>query len=187
MATTYPELAKEWHPTKNGSLNPCDVTYGSEKKVWWYLPYDDPKTGKHYDFEWKAIIYARTSGAGCPFLSESIGERFVRKYLSANAIMYEEQKSFEELVGTGGAHLSYDFFLDHSGILIEYQGIQHYKAIDFFGGKEQLKKQKEHDLRKRQFAAKSGYQLIEISYKYDTYDVVADYLNQNLLPLLQRE
>ena len=25
MATTHPELAKQWHPTKNGDLTPFDV------------------------------------------------------------------------------------------------------------------------------------------------------------------
>ena len=31
----YPEIAAEWHPTKNGELKPENVTYGSEKRVWW--------------------------------------------------------------------------------------------------------------------------------------------------------
>ena len=35
LATTHPELAKQWHPTKNGDLTSSDVTYGSEKRVWW--------------------------------------------------------------------------------------------------------------------------------------------------------
>jgi hypothetical protein len=30
-----PELAKEWYPTKNGSLTSADFTPGSNKKVWW--------------------------------------------------------------------------------------------------------------------------------------------------------
>ncbi|HSN23256.1 MAG TPA: zinc-ribbon domain-containing protein, partial [Methylomicrobium sp.] len=30
-----PDLAKEWHPTKNGNLGPKDVTPGSAKKIWW--------------------------------------------------------------------------------------------------------------------------------------------------------
>lgn len=30
-----PDLAKEWHPTRNGSLGPRDVTPGSRRKVWW--------------------------------------------------------------------------------------------------------------------------------------------------------
>jgi len=29
------ELAKEWHPTKNGRLTPEDVTMAQNKKVWW--------------------------------------------------------------------------------------------------------------------------------------------------------
>ena len=30
-----PDLAKEWHPTKNGSLSPKDVTPESQMEVWW--------------------------------------------------------------------------------------------------------------------------------------------------------
>ena len=66
LATLHPELANEWHPTKNGTLTPQDVTFGTDKKVWWILPYDDPKTGKHYDFEWQASISSRVHGSGCP-------------------------------------------------------------------------------------------------------------------------
>ena len=72
LATTHPELANQWHPTKNGNLKPTDVTFGSNKKVWWYLPYDDPNTGKHFDFEWEVSIDHRTiRKSGCPFLSNS--------------------------------------------------------------------------------------------------------------------
>ena len=71
LETTYPELAQEWHPTKNGDLKPSEITYGSRIKVWWYLPYDDPQTGKHFDFEWQAVVYSRTGDKvkSCPFLS----------------------------------------------------------------------------------------------------------------------
>ena len=60
LQSNYPELAKEWHPIKNGSLKPTDVTCCSGKSVWWYLPYDDPETGKHFNFEWEMIINKRT-------------------------------------------------------------------------------------------------------------------------------
>ena len=45
LAETHPELAKEWHPTKNESLTPNDVTPGSKKRVWW-------KCDKGLDHEW---------------------------------------------------------------------------------------------------------------------------------------
>lgn len=70
LATKFPKIASEWHPTKNGNLKPTDFTHGSEKRVWWYLPYDDPATGKHFDFEWEATINTRTSGkGGCPYIT----------------------------------------------------------------------------------------------------------------------
>lgn len=35
LGTVNPSLAREWHPTKNGSLTPRDVTPSSGKKAWW--------------------------------------------------------------------------------------------------------------------------------------------------------
>ncbi len=70
LIVTYgdPELAAEWHPTKNGKDKPDLYTEGSSKKAWWFLPYDDPKTGKHFDFEWESKIASRNYGVGCPFI-----------------------------------------------------------------------------------------------------------------------
>ena len=68
LATVNPGLAAEWHPTKNGDLTPYDVTAGSNKKIWWFLPYDNPETGEHFDFEWQARITDRNKGSKCPFV-----------------------------------------------------------------------------------------------------------------------
>lgn len=35
LATVNPELAAQWHPTKNGDLTPADVKAGSTNRVWW--------------------------------------------------------------------------------------------------------------------------------------------------------
>jgi hypothetical protein len=53
-----PDLAKEWHPTRNGSLGPKDVTPGSRKKVWWLC-----EKG-HW---WLAPVRCRTRGMRCSF------------------------------------------------------------------------------------------------------------------------
>lgn len=60
LATQYPELAKEWNPTKNFDLTPSDVPPGTHRKVWW-------KCAKGH--EWQAQIKARVSGTGCPYCS----------------------------------------------------------------------------------------------------------------------
>jgi len=58
LRTKAPEIAKEWHPTKNGKLKPDMVTSQTGKKVWWL-----GKCGH----EWQAAISHRTNGRGCPF------------------------------------------------------------------------------------------------------------------------
>ena len=35
MATTHPHLAAEWHPHKNGELQPTAVVAGTAKSIWW--------------------------------------------------------------------------------------------------------------------------------------------------------
>jgi len=56
-----PELAKEWHPTKNNDLKPEDITEGRFKPVWWKCT----KCG----YEWQASPNNRKKGVGCPHCS----------------------------------------------------------------------------------------------------------------------
>jgi hypothetical protein len=61
LARRAPDIAKEWHPTKNGSLRPKDVVPGSNRRVWWACP-------KGADHEWQAMVRDRTvGGTGCPY------------------------------------------------------------------------------------------------------------------------
>ena len=60
LQTAAPLLAKQWHPTKNGDLQPSQITPGSARKVWWRC-----ESGH----EWQAEVYSRTAGRGCPVCS----------------------------------------------------------------------------------------------------------------------
>jgi hypothetical protein len=62
LAELNPNLASEWHPTRNGVLTPADVTLSSKWKYWWKCP-----EGKQH--EWESTIDNRVSGTGCPFCS----------------------------------------------------------------------------------------------------------------------
>ena len=53
-----PDLAKEWHPSKNGALGPKDVTLGSRKKVWWLCDHG------HW---WLASVSDRVRGMKCTY------------------------------------------------------------------------------------------------------------------------
>lgn len=60
LATINPDLAKQWHPSRNGTITPFDVTPSSGKKIWWL-----GKCGH----EWDSKIDARAKGYGCPYCS----------------------------------------------------------------------------------------------------------------------
>lgn len=59
LATLDPELASEWHPSKNENLTPYEVHPGSARRVWWKCPKGD-------DHEWQTVVHSRTWGRGCP-------------------------------------------------------------------------------------------------------------------------
>ncbi|MEH7176792.1 zinc-ribbon domain-containing protein [Neobacillus vireti] len=63
LAVTHPKIAGEWHPLKNASLTPMDVTKGSDQKIWWIC------TEGH---EWATKVYNRTktNGNNCPRCSK---------------------------------------------------------------------------------------------------------------------
>jgi hypothetical protein len=60
LAVTDPDLAAQWHPTKNGDLTPDKVTRGSHREAWWQCP-------AYKTHVWQARISSRTSMlSGCP-------------------------------------------------------------------------------------------------------------------------
>ncbi len=118
--------------------------------------------GHIYDVAWNSF----QQGSRCPICNESKGEKEIEKVLDKHFINYISQYKIKELIGVNGGLLSYDFYLPDYNLLIEYQGIQHEKSFNHFGGKEKLKKQQEHDKRKKEYANKNGYKLLEIWY-YD--------------------
>ena len=58
LETLMPELALEWDYEKNGELKPNEVKSKSSKYAWWQCK---------YGHSWKAIIYSRSNGSGCPY------------------------------------------------------------------------------------------------------------------------
>lgn len=67
ISISYPSVAAEWHPTKNGTLTPDMVSAGMTKKVWWLCPNTCPDGCVH---EWEAFIGNRCRGGyGCPYCS----------------------------------------------------------------------------------------------------------------------
>ena len=60
--------------------------------------------------------------------------------------------------------LELDIFLPSRKLAFEYQGIQHFKPIRFWGGQEQLFHQQKNDKRKRAICQSQGIVLITINH-----------------------
>lgn len=72
LSVTHKEIAKEFHPTKNGNFTADDFTYGSTERVWWKCV----KNEEHPP--WKTNILSRTiCKSGCPYCA---GKKAWKKY-----------------------------------------------------------------------------------------------------------
>lgn len=118
------------------------------------------------------------NGTRCPYCRESKGEKTIFKYLKDNDIEFETQKGFKGLKHI--KPLLYDFYLPNINILIEYQGEQHYRPIEYFGGLEAFKEQVIKDNIKRDFAKINGVELVELPYTLGTGEELINKLEKTL-------
>jgi len=99
---------------------------------------------------------------GCPICNINKNELLIKNNLDKNNIKYEHQKSFDgcEYVKP----LRFDFYLPKYNTCIEFDGIQHYIPIEFFGGDNALKLQKIKDKIKTDYCINNNIKLIRIKY-----------------------
>ena len=119
LATLNPELAKQWHPTKNGILTPYEFTINSNKKVWW-------KCDKGDDHEWQTTIYHRSS-TNCPFCTLTPQSK------QELTITFELTKLFKNIDPKGlktklnGKLRAIDIYIPKLNLCIEFDGAYWHK------------------------------------------------------------
>lgn len=88
LAVRFPDIAKQWHPTKNGKLNPEQVSFGSQKRVWWLGA---------CGHEWQCPVSSRTTGnSGCPVCSGNLIVAGINDLLTKNpelAVEWDYEKN----------------------------------------------------------------------------------------------
>ena len=110
LANLYPEIAQEWHPSKN-TLTPQEVMPGSGQKVWWLCP-------KGHDYE--AVVHSRTppQSSGCPFCTRQASSHEYRLLAELRFIFgYDEVRHRDKSLGK-----EVDLYLPRYRIAIEYDG-----------------------------------------------------------------
>ena len=100
------------------------------------------------------------NGHGCPKCSASKGEEKISKFLKEKNIKFIYNKACLDFLGK----LKPDFYLPDYNLVIEYDGEQHFKPIEIFGGVERFEKTQELDALKTQLCEEHNIKLIRISY-----------------------
>jgi len=108
---------------------------------------------------------------------KSLGEIRIRTYLENQDINYKSQHRIDDCrhINT----LPFDFVIleNNSDILylIEYQGLQHYEAIEYWGGEENLLYVQNNDRIKREYCKVNNIELIVIPYwDFENIEIILD-------------
>lgn len=111
------------------------------------------------------------SGKRCPKCRSSKGEKLIFDILKKSNFEFKSQYKINSCKIKRPLPFDFAVFCNERLVLIEYQGIQHYTPIDFFGGEAGFKERVIHDLTKKNFCKNNNIELIEIPYHYTEQEV----------------
>jgi hypothetical group I intron protein len=89
----------------------------------------------------------------------SQGEKQIRDFLDKHNIQYKQEFVFKEL-----DKKRFDFYLPKNKTVIEFDGKQHFEAVEYFGGTENFRKQQERDKQKDEFCTRNNIKVLRIPY-----------------------
>lgn len=124
--------------------------------------------------EWLASPHHILLGRGCPVCNASHGEKEIKSYLENHCIKFKTQFTFDGCKNI--FYLPFDFYLPDYNVCIEYDGEQHYRPIDFFGGQEGFMKRQHNDNIKSDFCLNNNIILLRIRYDDDITTVLDKFL-----------
>lgn len=112
-----------------------------------------------------------TMSCGC--INRSKGELYIEEILQNFNITFEKQKRFK--LCKNKKPLPFDFYIPKYNACIEYDGEQHYKPIDFWGGKKRFLERQLNDKIKNDFCCENNITLIRIPYtktKQEIFEII---------------
>ena len=102
----------------------------------------------------------------CPICSyKSLNEEFLSNYLTSIGVKFEREVTYDDLFDV--CKLRYDFKIyygENDFFLLEYNGLQHYKSIKYYGGDDAFRKRIDHDNMKENYAKKNNIDFYIIKY-----------------------
>lgn len=115
---------------------------------------------------------------GCPHCNQSKGERLIFNTLAYHFNFSETKDFYYGYILPNRLHL--DFYLPHYRLGIEYDGIQHFKPINYFGGIDSYLDIIKRDKNKDTYCKDNHITLIRIPYTVTTNKEIVDILTEYL-------
>ena len=97
---------------------------------------------------------------GCPICNLSKGEKTIIEILNRSNINFTTQY----IVNINNINYRFDFYLINLNIFIEYDGIQHFEIVEFFGGEKAFIQTCKNDEIKNKYCMENNIKLIRIPY-----------------------
>ena len=116
----------------------------------------------------------RTASCGC-LEGKSLGERLIDNILTDNKIDFVRQKRFDDCKNI--LTLPFDFYLPEYNTCIEFDGIQHFQPVEFFGGDDEFSRLKINDAIKTEYCKFNNINLIRLPYTLSNEDIEEQILN----------
>lgn len=142
--------------------------------------------------KWCTRAHSLLCGKGCPNCASPKGERALQNLMQSLQLHFIEQFTFPDCIGSKGGVCRFDCaVLDSSDqsplLLIEYDGEQHFKPVEFFGGQQEFEYRQANDRIKDSYCKDHGIPLLRISYKQ--FDQIEQLVTDKLyeLNILQKE
>jgi len=100
----------------------------------------------------------------------SFGEKIIYDYLIDKKIKFSYNKSLLDCKNE--SKLRFDFYLPEKNICIEFDGIQHFKSVEFFGGDVEFQKVRLRDEIKNIFCNQKNIKLIRLPYFLKKIEII---------------
>jgi Zn finger protein HypA/HybF involved in hydrogenase expression len=130
-----------------------------------------------YHGEFLQTPHTHILGSGCKKCHQSNGEKLVSNILNDLKIEFKTEFKFNNCIDK--SKLKFDFYIPSLNLCIEYNGLQHYKSVDFFGGEKYFKDIVRRDNIKKKYCIENSINLLVIKYGTDSNTinkVISSYL-----------
>lgn len=158
LSTLFPEIAKEWHPSRNGDLSPDKILAMSGKKVWWQCKRDP----KH---EWRTEVAARTSsGRECPGCLPNPKSKIEIEIAAELKLFFHDIDIFDDQIFINGKKIMPDIKINSIKLIVEYDGWYWHKN------------RQEKDKEKTKILSNHGWKVIRLREKpLDNLDISVEF------------